>query len=59
MKKFEYFQMDVFQMDVANIVSSKDLNRMGNEGWELASVVVSCYNSHKYTYIFKREICEN
>ena len=53
MKKFEYFLIDV----IANIISSKDLNRMGYEGWELTSVVVSCYNSNKYTYIFKREIC--
>ena len=59
MKKFKYLKVEN--------LSNKDLNELGNEGWELVSTFTHdielrkwadsiTTNKLKITYIFKREI---
>lgn len=49
-KKFEYRHFDCK-------LSEKDLNKLGNNGWEMVShTALANYNAFSQYYVFKREI---
>ncbi|KKL76125.1 hypothetical protein LCGC14_2048030 [marine sediment metagenome] len=52
MKKFEYMVLESFKHD-------QEINKYGDEGWELISVVKQIprtITAERYLYYFKREI---
>lgn len=55
MKKFEYHVLQCSKgiNPESNEINHKDLEQLGNEGWELCSCVVL---NGQVTYYFKREI---
>jgi hypothetical protein len=54
MKQFEYYWYEEGYYSTTSI--AKNLKNLGNEGWELVSVIVSPNGSNELLFYFKRQI---